>query len=57
MKDKGHESLLKDCRDLLAQVVWGWYHDYQSDLAMPKTELYNKLQAMIEKLKKGEYDN
>lgn len=56
--DKGQQALETDIKDLLAEVVDQDYHDFQSTVsAVPKIALVMRLQALIDNVKDGKYDN
>ena len=56
MENKGHENLLEDVRELLRMVESYEFHDFKTNRATPKIDLYNYLEAMLEKIKSGDYD-
>lgn len=57
-QDKGYYQLLVDLVALLQEAVVYEFHDFRNtQYAAPKMELVNKLNALIEKTKNGDYDN
>jgi hypothetical protein len=56
--DKGHTELINDLSNLLSEVITYEFHDFKNTkYATPKFELYNKLNNLISRLKKGDYDS
>ena len=54
----GHDRLLQDLRDLLAQADAYAFHDFRNELyGTPKVELYTRLTALAAQVKAGRYDN
>ncbi len=57
-KDKGHNELMQDLVELFQQAKALEYHDMlNTKHAMPKMELYKKLQGMALRTSDGDYDN
>lgn len=55
--DQGHQNLVYDLRALYLDAENQHFHDSDSDFAMPKIYLVNRLQALIDNVKSGRYDN
>lgn len=56
--DKGHQDLIQDLKDLLAEAEENAYHDFKSmHYDAPKTALAERLHALRQKCIDGDYDN
>lgn len=53
----GHDKLIDHIEKLLEDARAKHFHDFESDFATPKIDLAHRLQALIENVKKGEYDD
>ncbi len=53
----GHEKLVDHIKKLLIDAEDKNFHDFESDFATPKIDLVNRLMALVENTKKGEYDD
>lgn len=56
-KDTGHDQLITDLKELLEMAGQNKYHDFKSDIPMPKMALRAHLDQIIARLMNGWYDN
>lgn len=56
--DKGHNNLIIDLKELLAEAEDYQFHDFKnSNHATPKIALMGRLEALKDNLQEGRYDN
>ena len=55
--DTGHEQLITDLKELLAEAENFEFHDFKNEkYALPKVTLVLQLTRLITKVKEGKYD-
>lgn len=52
-----HDKLIDHLEKLLEDAKSKNFHDWDSGFATPKMDLVNRLNALVENTKKGEYDD
>ena len=58
MRDKGHDNLIGDLKDLLAEAEAFEFHDFKNSThAAPKMALMGKIMAFKDNMEEGRYDN
>ena len=53
----GQNKLIYDIDALRTDAIDKHFHDFESDFATPKIVLVQRLQALIDNVKEGRYDN